>query len=101
MNKRVFCLFPKEKAVVRTAMEKAKELGLNARMMYNNYTMMAEASQVGKVVSNLALHSEIDGEPFEPPVALIGGGELLVTVGKNGGMGGRDQEFCRLCGYRN
>ncbi len=93
MNQRVFCLFPKANGVVPSAVKKAKELGLNAHMLYNNYTMMAEASQVGKVVGNLAMHSEIDGDPFTPPVAIVGGGELLVTVGKNGGMGGRDQEF--------
>lgn len=93
MDARIFCLFPKELAVVNTAVAKAREMGIRAHMLYNNYTMMAEASQVGQVVSNLALHTEIDGEPFDPPCAIIGGGELLVTVGKEGGMGGRNQEF--------
>jgi glycerate 2-kinase len=93
MDSRIFCLFPKELAVVNTAVKKAREMGIKAHMIYNNYNMMAEAMQVGKVVSNMALHTEIDGEPFEPPCALIGGGELLVTVGKERGMGGRNQEF--------
>ena len=93
MDSRIFCLFPMEYAVVNTAVAKAREMGITTHVLYNNYSMMAEAMQVGKVVSNLALHTEIDGEPFEPPCALIGGGELLVTVGQDGGMGGRDQEF--------
>jgi glycerate-2-kinase len=62
-------------------------------MLYNNYMMTGEAAQVGKVVSALAVHTQIDGEPFEPPCVLIGGGELIVTVGRDGGMGGRNQEF--------
>ena len=93
MNSRVFCLFPKELAVVNTAVAKAREMGLRTHMLYNNYTMMGEAAQVGKVISNLALHSELDGQPFTPPCCIVGGGELLVTVGKDGGMGGRNQEF--------
>ena len=93
MDSRIFCLFPKELAVVNTAAAKAREMGLRTHVLFNNYTMMAEAAQVGKVVANLALHSEIDGEPFEPPCCLVGGGELLVTVGKDGGMGGRNQEY--------
>ncbi len=99
MDSRVFCLFPKELAVVNTAVAKAREMGIRTHMLFNNYTMMAEAMQAGKFVSNLALHTEVDGEPFEPPCCLIGGGELLVTVGKDGGMGGREPGVCRLrCG---
>ena len=46
------------------------------------------------------------GEPFEPPCALFSSGELLVTVGKETGVGGRNQEYClaaalRLAGSRN
>jgi glycerate-2-kinase len=33
------------------------------------------------------------GTPFEPPVALISGGELTVPVGNAKGIGGRNQEF--------
>ena len=93
MDSRIFCLFPKNLSVVHTAIRKAREMGIKTHMLYNNYSMMGEASQVGKVVGNMALHTEIDGAPFEPPCALIGGGELLVTVGKERGMGGRNQEF--------
>ena len=33
------------------------------------------------------------GKPFEPPCALFSSGELVVTVGKEKGIGGRNQEF--------
>ncbi len=40
------------------------------------------------IVKQIALH----GQPFQPPVALISGGETTVTVRGNG-KGGRDAEF--------
>ena len=76
-----------------SAKRKAEELGLATHMLFNNYTMKVEASQLGCVVANMALHSEIHGEPFTPPCALISTGEMLVTVGKETGMGGRNQEY--------
>ncbi len=42
----------------------------------------------------IARNIEMRGEPFRAPVALITTGELLVTVGKSTGVGGRSQEFC-------
>jgi glycerate-2-kinase len=41
----------------------------------------------------MAMHCEFDGDPFRPPCALISAGEMLVTVGKETGMGGRNQEY--------
>ncbi len=93
MDSRIFCLFPVELSVVPTARRKAEELGFRTHTLYYNYTMMAEAAPTGKLVGVMAMHSEIDGTPFQPPCVLLGGGELLVTVGKERGMGGRDQEF--------
>jgi hydroxypyruvate reductase len=40
------------------------------------------------IVKQIALH----GQPFQPPVAIISGGETTVTVRGNG-KGGRDAEF--------
>ena len=93
MDSRIFCLFPHELSVVPTARRKAEELGFKTHVLYNNYAMKAEANQVGRLFGVMAMHSEIDGTPFEPPCVLLGGGELIVTVGKERGMGGRDQEF--------
>ncbi len=93
MNSRIFCLFPHQLSVVPTARRKAEAMGFKTHVLYNNYTMLAEASQMGKLVGVMSMHTELDGTPFEPPCVLLGGGELLVTVGKERGMGGRDQEF--------
>ena len=91
-HQRVFFIFPPELGMVLAAKRKAEELGFPTHILFNNYTMKVEASQLGRIVANLALHTELDGEPFRPPCALISTGEMLVTVGKETGMGGRNQE---------
>ncbi|MCL4833156.1 MAG: DUF4147 domain-containing protein [Caldilineaceae bacterium] len=93
MNARAFCIMPEHLGMLPAARAKAEALGFRTHLLYNNYDMLAEAAQVGKVVSNLAKHSELDGEPFQPPCALFGRNELLVTVGDAKGMGGRNQEY--------
>ena len=52
-----------------------------------------EASHAGQVVATVAKTIEQEGMPFEPPVALFTAGELLVTVGQETGIGGRNQEY--------
>ena len=93
MNARAFCIMPEHLGMLPAARAKAEALGFRTHLLYNNYDMLAEAAQVGKVIANLAKHSEQDGEPFQPPCALFGRGELLVTVGDAKGMGGRNQEY--------
>ena len=51
-----------------------------------------EARDVGGVHAAIANRCGTDGEPFEPPVALLSGGELTVTV-EGDGAGGPNQEF--------
>jgi glycerate 2-kinase len=92
-HERVFFIFPPELGMVPAAQRKAEEMGIPAHVLFNNYTMKVEASQLGRIVANLALHTELDGDPFQPPCALISTGEMLVTVGKETGMGGRNQEY--------
>jgi glycerate-2-kinase len=93
LRQRVFFIFPPELGMVPTAKRKAEEMGFAAHVLFNNYSMKPEANQLGRIVANMALHTEIDGEPFRPPCALISTGEALVTVGKETGMGGRNQEY--------
>ena len=62
--------------------------------------MHADAGAVAQVISAMALNCETTGEPFEPPCALIGGSEMLVTEGKGQGMGGRNQEFALTAAVR-
>ena len=42
----------------------------------------------------MALCCERMGEPFCAPIVLMSSGENLVTVGKESGVGGRNQEYC-------
>ena len=93
LNNKVFFVFNPATGLVPTAKRRAEELGFRTHVLYNNTDMQPEAMQVGKLVANLAKHSEYDGDPFEPPVVLLSGGELLVTVGQETGMGGRNQEY--------
>ena len=74
-----------------TAKRKAEELGFNSLLMTT--WLQAEASQAARVMADIALCIEGHGLPVEPPCALINGGELLVTVGEESGMGGRNQEW--------
>ena len=42
----------------------------------------------------MALCCERLGEPFKAPIVLMSSGENIVTVGKECGVGGRNQEYC-------
>ncbi len=73
-------------------MKKAEESGVNT------YTIAAslnntETRNAAEVLANIAREAEVHRRPFKPPCALLSGGELLVTVGKATGIGGRNQEF--------
>lgn len=51
-----------------------------------------ESRDVALVHAGIARQIALHGQPFEPPVAIISGGETTVTVRGNG-KGGRDAEF--------
>ena len=72
--------------------QKAKELGYTPLML--SESLYAEASDAGNIYSNIALNIQNMNEPIAAPCVLISSGELLVTVGKQAGVGGRNQEFC-------
>lgn len=55
-------------------------------------SVTGEASEVAKVYAALTRQIRSHGEPFEPPLALISGGECTVTV-RGRGRGGRCSEF--------
>ena len=56
-------------------------------------TITGEALEVAKVFSSLVKEIRRYGAPWKPPVALISGGECTVTLGGEGGRGGRCTEF--------
>jgi glycerate 2-kinase len=93
LQQRVFFIFPPELGMVPAAKRKAEELGFPVHVLFNSYKMKVEANQLGRIVANVALHTEKDGDPFRPPCVLLSTGETLVTVGKETGMGGRNQEY--------
>ena len=91
-NSRFFGLIFKDSTVYPSVRAKAEELGLRC-IMLSEY-MEAEAREAGFIDGNLSLCSERLGEPFQAPVVLMSSGENVVTVGKETGIGGRNQEYC-------
>lgn len=89
---RFFGLIFKDSTVYPAVRERAKELGLRC-VMLSEYTQ-AEAREAGFVDAGIALSSERSGEPFAAPVVLMSSGENVVTVGREKGIGGRNQEYC-------
>jgi len=104
MRFRIFGVMPSRLGVVPTAQKKAAELGFKPYTLSS--FLAAEASQAGLVVASIASTVEREGKPFGPPCALFSSGELLVTVGNEDGVGGRNQEYAlsaafRIAGSRN
>jgi hydroxypyruvate reductase len=64
--------------------------GVRAAILGDSVT--GEAREVAKVYAALAREVKAHGEPWQPPVALISGGECTVTV-RGSGRGGRCAEF--------
>jgi glycerate 2-kinase len=56
-------------------------------------SITGEASEVAKVMAALVREVRTHGAPWQPPVALISGGECTVTVRGERGRGGRCAEF--------
>ncbi len=92
---RIFGVMPgyRQTAKVPAAMKKAEELGFKA-VFINEENRGVEARYAGIFIAGMCKTIERSGQPFEPPVALFSSGEMIVTVGKEDGIGGRNQEFC-------
>jgi glycerate-2-kinase len=88
---RIFCSIHEEESRWATPRRKAQELGIRPILLATG--LGAEAAQAGRYAAAIARTIERLGEPFEPPVALFTGGEMLVTVGQENGIGGRNQEW--------
>ena len=92
LGQRFFGLIFKDATVYPTVRGKAAEMGIRC-VMLSEYTE-TEASAAGAVAGSIALCCERLGEPFCAPVVLMSSGENVVTVGKESGVGGRNQEYC-------
>lgn len=91
--------------MLEAAKNKAEEMGLNTAIIASSLSDV-EAKPIAETLAYIAQEIEIYGRPFKPPCVLLCGGELIVTVGEETGVGGRNQEFAlsaapRIAGSKN
>lgn len=92
---RVFGVMPDSQHFLPAARREAERLGYKTAIL--TQLLQAEAGQCAKVLSSVAMNIDEFGEPFKAPIVLFSSGEMLVTVGKEIGVGGRNQEFALAC----
>ncbi len=90
-DSRIFGVMPDKLSFVPVAMNKAKELGYEPHLVCKSHFLQAD--NVGRFLANMAKGCVKENEPFTGPCALFFTGETLVTVGKESGVGGRNQEL--------
>jgi len=74
------------------ALRQARALGLGASILISSLNDI-EARAAGDVLAHIAQEIEAFGRPLAAPCALICGGELVVAIGEERGIGGRNEEF--------
>ncbi len=90
---------PYQTAKIPAAMRKAQDLGYQPHLLGEEVSAI-EASQAAAYLSEVAKTVERRDQPFQSPCALFTSGEMVVTVGKDGGIGGRNQEFALAAARR-
>lgn len=98
MSFRVFGIMPENLGVLPMAEKKALELGFKPIVLAKE--LHAEAGQVGQMLGAIAETVEREGKPFKAPCAIFTTGEVVVTVGKEQGIGGRNQELALSAALR-
>jgi glycerate-2-kinase len=88
---RMFGIMPEELGVLPAAKKKALELGYTPMVL--TQILQTEASSAGLYAASIARGCEHWNEPIPAPCCFFTTGEMLVTCGKNPGVGGRNQEF--------
>jgi len=73
------------------AAKAAESLGLKPLILSTMFD--GESRELGRAFASIAKEIQRSGRPLEKPYALIGGGETVVTLNKNFGKGGPNQEF--------
>jgi glycerate 2-kinase len=76
---------------LETAAEVFRKAGITPVILGD--TITGEAAEVAKVMAALVKEIRSYQKPWNPPVALISGGECTVTLRGEGGRGGRCSEF--------
>jgi glycerate-2-kinase len=69
----------------------AESLGLRPMILSTRFD--GESRELGKNFAAIAKEIRRSGKPLKPPCAIIGGGETVVTLDRNFGKGGPNQEF--------
>jgi glycerate-2-kinase len=94
MPSRIFGIMPGYKYTAKfpAAMKKARELGFKP-VLLTDELWGVEARHAGACIAAVCQTIERIGKPFKPPCALFTSGEIVVTVGSERGIGGRNQEF--------
>lgn len=91
LNSPIYGVMPNRGGMVEAAGIRARELGYTPHKLAS--FIQAEAKEVARVFANIAKTIEAEGAPFNRPCVLLNTGELVVTVGKESGIGGRNQEY--------
>ena len=101
LGHRVFGVMPgpRQTAKLPAAMRKAAELGYTPHLLGEEVSAI-EASHAAAYLAEVAKTIERRDEPFASPCALFTSGEMVVTVGKGSGIGGRNQEFALAAARR-
>jgi glycerate 2-kinase len=95
---RIFGILPKS-LMIQAALGKANELSYRP-IEFCDKIQNVEAKEYAATMACIAQSIETSGKPFEAPCALISSGELIVTVGKETGIGGRNQEWALSAALR-
>jgi glycerate-2-kinase len=95
---RIFGVLPRRAGLLHGARLRAAALGIPAHTLAT--FLQVEAKPAAAVLMEIAHTVAREGAPFAPPCALLTAGELLVTVGQERGMGGRNQEYALAAALR-
>jgi glycerate-2-kinase len=69
----------------------AESAGLKSMILSTMFD--GDSRELGKVFAAVAGEVRMNHRPLKPPCALVGGGETIVSVNRNFGKGGPNQEF--------
>ena len=92
-------------SLLDAAKAKAEEMGLNTTVLATSLNDI-EAQPTGAILATIAQEAEVLGRPLEPPCVFLLGGEVVVPIGQETGVGGRNQELVlaaapRIAGSKN
>lgn len=91
MDVRIYGVMPENLSMPQVVEDKCRELGFTPYVFLRTTTI--DASSMGKVMARLALSVDSGEAVYKAPCVIINYGEMIVTVDKSLGVGGRNQEF--------